>query len=1063
MVTRAKKSNKKKQNTIKVNYELEAGGKYRIDNYDKSPAFSSFLPGIGGEDGVPIWCMYVNRAQAVVSFGVDNKDNAIAEFLPATWAYQLVNVQGFRTFCKVDGSYYEPFQNDFVSANYDYSRAMWVEPDRIEIEEVNKTLGLSFNVKYFSPVNKTIGSLVRIVTISNFARKPKKVNVLDGLPLILPAGFTDFGMKSMRHITEAYASVRLACGHVPFYAAKVLAHDEAEVVKVEKGSFYAAWVAQKGKLTPIEPYVDPGMIFGAENDLVTPRKFIANNKIDREGQIWENRLTCALAPLETVIKPGQSVTMVAIVGFSPNEKMLSDFLPDFKSLEDFEKASQQSHEFINSVTLPAFTVSQEQTFDYYSQQNYLDNILRGGIPKLLPSKSGPAPLHIYSRRHGDLERDYNYFVVPPHPLSSGPGNYRDICQNRRCDVWFYPEIMDEEIRMFTGLMQADGYNPLGIEGYRWTLDKSVDPMQFCPAENDKARADFRNIFKKDFHPGQILGWANLHDVKVKDRMKWLYEILGQCDRKLVAHGHEGGYWVDHWIYIADLLEAFEAIYPDKIEQVLTEKEDVTWFDEGAYVVPRRDKYFMRSSGPLQLNAVVSGPASKTPLPPVTMLGKLCSLIATKAVTFDYDCKGIEMEAGRPGWNDSMNGVPGLFGSSTCEAAEVLRLAQWLLEHVLKLPNTALPVEVADFIDEVITDLENPKYDWDRAATIREKFRAKIHGGVSGQKRTVAGSVLERLLKGAKARAQKAVNNSIDSKMSLMHTYYMNEPVLTEAQKHTQPLADAIKAFNQKPLPLYLEGQVHWLRLMKNADDARKVYKAVKKSKLMDTSLQMYKINECLDKFPPEIGRARTFARGWFENESIWTHMSYKYLLELLRTGLNKEFFKDARTMLVPFMDPKVYGRSILENSSFLASSANPDPGTRGRGFIARLSGSTSEFIHMWLIMTVGPQPFIMKNAKLHFALKPVLPGQWFTKQSRAINWMEQDIEIPKDSFACAFMGKTLLVYHNESRKDTFGPSAVKPVKYLLDPKYQVDGDCIGPELAEKIRRRQFKRIDVWLE
>ena len=61
-------------------HQIEAKGKYRIDNFDEGSAFSSFLPGIGGLDGVPVWCMYVNRGQAVVSFGAANRDNAIAEF-----------------------------------------------------------------------------------------------------------------------------------------------------------------------------------------------------------------------------------------------------------------------------------------------------------------------------------------------------------------------------------------------------------------------------------------------------------------------------------------------------------------------------------------------------------------------------------------------------------------------------------------------------------------------------------------------------------------------------------------------------------------------------------------------------------------------------------------------------------------------------------------------------------------------------------------------------------------------------------------------------------------------
>ncbi len=34
----------------------------------------------------------------------------------------------------------------------------------------------------------------------------------------------------------------------------------------------------------------------------------------------------------------------------------------------------------------------------------------------------------------------------------------------------------------------------------------------------------------------------------------------------------------------------------------------------------------------------------------------------------------------------------------------------------------------------------------------------------------------------------------------------------------------------------------------------------------------------------EIGRCRVFPRGWLENESIWTHMEYKFFLELIGKG-----------------------------------------------------------------------------------------------------------------------------------------------------------------------------------
>jgi hypothetical protein len=119
------------------------------------------------------------------------------------------------------------------------------------------------------------------------------------------------------------------------------------------------------------------LIFGPNNDLVTPRLFIENDQIDRKAQIWENRLPCALTPLQAQLAPGQSVQLISLAGFSPNEEMLADFLPVFKTEKDVQKASVDSKELLDDVLLPAFTVSGQPLVDAYSKQNYLDNVLRG--------------------------------------------------------------------------------------------------------------------------------------------------------------------------------------------------------------------------------------------------------------------------------------------------------------------------------------------------------------------------------------------------------------------------------------------------------------------------------------------------------------------------------------------------------------------------------------------------------------------------------------------------------------------------------------------------------------
>ena len=77
------------------------------------------------------------------------------------------------------------------------------------------------------------------------------------------------------------------------------------------------------------------------------------------------------------------------------------------------------------------------------------------------------------------------------------------------------------------------------------------------------------------------------------------------------------------------------------------------------------------------------------------------------------------------------------------------------------------------------------------------------------------------------------------------------------------------------------------------------------------------------------------------------------------------------------MDPAVYGRSTLENSSFIAPSINPDPDVRGQGWVARLSGSTAEMLSIWQFMMFGKKPFIVENDQLTFSPKPIISKEFF--------------------------------------------------------------------------------------
>ncbi len=72
---------------------------------------------------------------------------------------------------------------------------------------------------------------------------------------------------------------------------------------------------------------------------------------------------------------------------------------------------------------------------------------------------------------------------------------------------------------------------------------------------------------------------------------------------------------------------------------------------------------------------------------------------------------------------------------------------------------------------------------------------------------------------------------------------------------------------------------------------------------------------------------------------------------------------------------------FLKIPHFIASSVFSKKEQRGNGFVARLSGSTAEFINIWLIMCAGKMPFYLnKDNKLCAELKPILPGWLFTEK-----------------------------------------------------------------------------------
>jgi len=1037
---------------LKPRYYISQDDKFVIENYNSSPTFSSFFPGIAGIYGIPMWVFYANRGQCITSFGVQDKDGSIMEFQPANKAYRNASLNGFRTFLKIDGKLYEPF-----SKSSQLNNEIRITPCDLTLVEENKALKIKVEVNYFTIPNESFPALARTLKIKNLSSKKRKIEVVDGMPMLVPCGFANSLLKNMSQTIEAWSLVENLENNAPFVRLKVVPSDAPETKLSERGNFYISFVEHKGKTSQPDILIRRKEVFGEVSSLEYPGNFMDKNFKVSTIQMKENFIPCAFSYKKLVLAGKEEFRLSSIIGNIDSPKVLNRTKQRILNSRYIEQKSAENKNLIDDITSKVSTVSSSKSFDLYTRQSFLDNVMRGGLPISIGNK----PFYVYYRKHGDMERDYNDFKLLPAYFSQGSGNYRDINQNRRNDLFFNPDVNSSNIQRFFNLIQLDGFNPLVVLPSKYfipskeTAEKITKKYVKCPGK------DVAGTLVKPFILGALLKDLEESGCGYNSSIEKFVEELISKAEKVEEASHGEGYWTDHFSYNTDLLESFECIYPEKIEDILFNKKEFTFFDNEFIVRHRKDKYVLQGGKVRQfcsvacsgekLELIRSRPSSrnivrkddgKGAIYYTTLITKLLCIAANKAASFDAEGIGIEMEADKPDWYDALNGLPGLFGSSISETFELKRLCQYVAGHLKPGLKASMPLELKEFIDNIISDLnENDSFKyWDISSSHKEDYRNRTLFGIKGAESEVDGNYISNFLSKVIKKCDRGIKNAL-TRYKNYHTYYMNEVADYELAGGKVK----VKKFIQKPLPLFLEGFVHALKVEKD----KKIYKLVKESPLFDRKLKMYKVNSPLNGVPLEIGRAKVFTPGWLENESVWLHMEYKYMLELLKAGQYKEFFGDFKNVLVPFMDPKIYKRSILENSSFIASSAYSDKESHGRGFVARLSGATAEFVDMWIRMTSGRNIFYMDKAgKLCFKLSPILPS-WLFKNGK---------------FTFTLLGSIEVTYMNKKGKDTFD-GGVAPVSYKLsleNKELDISGPSITEPYSTMIREGKAKKIIVSL-
>ncbi len=1049
---------------------------YKIADYDELPAFSSFLPGLAGKKGIPLWVYYTNRGQGVNSFGIHNKSNAIMEFNPANTAYENTSIKGYRTFIKCNGKFFEPFRGYHTGAE----RNFYIRKNSFWIEEENREYGLRIRVKYFVLPGNSIGALVRKVELENLDREEKRLEILDGLPRIIPYGIANGQYKEMSNLFKSWTEIKNLEQKAPYYTMRASSDDSAEVSEVEGGYYYAG--IHEGRVMPV--IYDAEAIFDYDTSLVEPVAFLKHSleELVQTEQCFYNKVPCGFTPICLTLNEGEVGGFHSLTGFAGSIGQLNSKLPEFCAGDFIVKNEAMADELADQMTADIRTRSGVPVFDQYMEQNYLDNFLRGGYPFVFDRDGKKSVVHLFSRKHGDPERDYNFFSIAGEYYSQGNGNFRDVSQNRRNDVFFHNEIEDFNVKTFFELIQIDGYNPLEVRPstFRLEPERREEIRELLKGEGTEK---LWKILDQPFTPGQISNCIARHNILLECDEDELLERLLAASVQNIEAGFGEGYWSDHWDYNMDLVDSYLSIFPEKKQQLLFRDGSYRFYDSPARVLPRSEKYVITKKNEVrQYGALVHDEekmnregfqkngtnwlrTKQGDYAVTTLMGKMIALAVNKFSSLDPYGMGVEMEGGKPGWNDAMNGLPGLFGSGMSETLEMKRLISFLHANVTLDGELELPEEISSFLSGTAQLLEEAKNSgwsdhtyWDRVTTLREQFREEVRFGIKGSCRSWNTKELEEVFGAFLKKVEEGIEKACTYGNGIVPTYFTYravsfEPVPDESglpviSGYGLPKA-VVKEFEVQPLPAFLEGPAKLLPALKDKREAEKLYQRVRESELYDRKLGMYKTSVPIEHISMENGRIRAFTPGWLERESVFLHMEYKYLLSLLRAGLCEEFYRDIRTGMVVFRDPAEYGRSILENSSFLASSENPNPGIHGRGYVARLTGSTTETLSMWIEMFMGSRIFTFEEGELKLHFEPKLADWMFDGEGCA-------------SFT--LFSRCRVTYHNPGRRATFGQNAavVRRIE-LEDTKEVIHGSCVPGIRAEQIRSGQIREIAIYLE
>lgn len=618
--------------------------------------------------------------------GRRNSGHSLFPYYTEDKIHDLAEVTGPKTLIRVereDGTraLWEPF-SDRLRGLHRVRRNLYKGEfgNQVVFEEINEDLGLAFRYRW--SYSEDFG-FVRDSRLENLSRRILRVEILDGLQNLLPAGVHPDFQNMFSNLGNAYKKSELEPGcNLGIYSFSSIPGDKAEPMESLRANTCFAFGLASPTVLLSSRQLDAfraGRTLKTETDIRGSRgAYFLHAALELEPESQEtwslvadvdktsSEVADLARKLSPALVPASELAAQVEADIARGTARLKRIVGSADGLQKTRDDLGATHHFANcmfnvmrgGVFQEGYAIDRQDllaVIRHFNRPAYADHAAwLEGLPPVLAlpeleariATLGDARIErivreylplSFSRRHGDPSRPWNIFNIElkdarGRRILAYQGNWRDIFQNWEALGLSYPEYAEGFICKFLNTTTADGYNPyrIGKLGFDWEKP----------------------------HPGEP--WANI------------------------------GYWGDHQlIYLLRLMEWSRKFHPGRLEGFL-HRESFVYADVPYDIRPyedlvrdpkatieysaARDKAIKDRTARLGMDGQYV-PDAQGGIHAVNLAEKLLVPLLAKLSNF-IPGAGIWLNTQRPEWNDANNALAG-FGLSMVTLYHARRYAAFL--------------------------------------------------------------------------------------------------------------------------------------------------------------------------------------------------------------------------------------------------------------------------------------------------------------------------------------------------------------------------------------------------